>query len=256
MKSSDDESSLLRINSPERNDLGLGPTQPVRSRNLENVHLDEQLRRVKMAKYLTGYDSVTTLDLPSGGDVYLAYNDGQYKNVGAVKARFPQAVIRSITTESALHDLDADIADCEKGDFIPASAVQWAKDKIHANKGRPTIYADTSTLPAVRAALRSAGLRGKVDLIEAHYDGVRKISRGTVGKQYQDPNTSGGHWDTDVFLESWVYPRSTARGLSKPVRRSLRVLDRRLGSRQAPLTPAAKRKVRKTIKVLRKALRK
>lgn len=144
-----------------------------------------------------GYDSVTTTDLPGGGDVYLAYIDGAYANLDAVRRRFPHATIITVTVTGRA---GAHCCDQEKGDLTPAGAVAWAQREIAAGR-HPIIYTEASTWGTCKTLARKAGLRRKVQWYIADYDGVATIPRGAIGKQYRDPHTSGGHFDVSVFAD-------------------------------------------------------
>src|SRR3954470_1829797 len=101
------------------------------------------------------YDSTTTADLPPDGDLYLAYVDGRYANVDAVKARFPRKPVVRITVTG--RTFDADMADVEAGDLSPAGGAVWAKGKL-ARGEFPVLYFPESSRSAVVAALKSNGV--------------------------------------------------------------------------------------------------
>ena len=94
----------------------------------------------------TIYDSVTVSALPQvDGAMYLGYVDGTWPNFAAVKARFPHAVVLSVTTTGFT---SADICDCESGDATPAVAAAGVRDGLYK-----TVYANRATLPELVAAM-------------------------------------------------------------------------------------------------------
>jgi hypothetical protein len=155
--------------------------------------------------YAIMYDDVSASGDPPGGDGYAGYMNGLYNDYEATKARFPGKPVKSISvygTDAAA--LGADICDCETGDYTPAGAAQWARMKIDAGLGRPTIYCNTSTYNALTNALAAQRLRFGVDVDwwEAHYDNVPVLSSspGAIGKQYQSfPN-----YDISVVDPTWL----------------------------------------------------
>ena len=147
------------------------------------------------------YDSVTVTSVPTGGDLYAAYIDGNYNNLADYKRRFPHTRIVTITV---LGTAGADVADCETGDLTPAHAARWAANEIHAGR-KPTIYMNASTWPAVRAEVRKLGITGRVNYWVAQYDGHAAIPAGAVAKQYlgDHPNGRGGTYDASVVAAHW-----------------------------------------------------
>jgi hypothetical protein len=151
------------------------------------------------------YDDVSASGDPPGGDGYAGYMNGLYNDYAATKARFPGVPVKSISvwgTDPA--SLAADIADCETGDFTPADAAAWARAKIDARLGRPTLYSSTSVYNDLANALAALRLQfgTDVDYWEAHYDGVPLISAvpGAIGKQYQ----STTNYDISVVDPAWL----------------------------------------------------
>src|ERR1039458_9534992 len=92
----------------------------------------------------TMYDDISATNDPPGGDGYAGYMNGNYNDYAATVQRFPGKPVKSIAVTGAMSGaaLGADIADCETGDYNPQSAAQWARNKINAGLGRPTIYLD------------------------------------------------------------------------------------------------------------------
>src|SRR4051812_38618916 len=129
------------------------------------------------------YDSTTTADLPTDGDLYLAYVDGKYANVDAVKARFPRKPVARITVTG--RTFAADMADVEAGDLSPASGAVWAKGKLSRGEF-PVLYFPEFSRGAIVAALKANGVDPKrVGMFAAQYDGKAGLNHPEdIGKQY------------------------------------------------------------------------
>ena len=69
----------------------------------------------------TIYDAVDVAAIPANAQIILAYIDGYYQTYSAVRARFPNALILTVTT-TGLNA--ADICDVESGDATPAIAAK------------------------------------------------------------------------------------------------------------------------------------
>jgi hypothetical protein len=102
------------------------------------------------------YDSVTVERIPANATHIACYLNGLYANAGAMRKRFPHAVLVTITIDA--EDLLADCIDCETGDATPAQAAGWAIRKIRRGE-IPKIYANRSTMPFVWHLLQRAGVK-------------------------------------------------------------------------------------------------
>lgn len=159
----------------------------------------------------TFYDSTTPGDLPATARFALRYVDGAYaESLAALKQRCPNLVRAATVTVSAANNrLDADMADCERGDFTPVQAAQWAAAKRAAGKGFPTIYCEDSQHGDVILACKQRGLTlGKHYLLfVANYNGQATIPTYAVGHQYRSPGVPGasspGHYDVSVVRDYW-----------------------------------------------------
>jgi hypothetical protein len=185
----------------------------------------------------TFFDTVTTADYPRKTKNALAYYDGHYANIVAVHKRFPKATVVTVTV---LGTPGAHMADCETGDLSPTQAAAWAHGE-HSKGRTVTIYANESTMPAVKAAIDKTGLRPSLDvlLFLAKYDGDPTIPPGYVGKQYQSPDGTGrgfisAHYDVSSVLDYW-------RGVDKPPK----------PPKRTPLTRWQRRPARQLLKRLR-----
>lgn len=153
----------------------------------------------------TMYDSVVADHLPTGGDLYLAYVDGVYRNVDQVRSRFPDKLVVTVTVLGG----DADIADCENGDLTPASSVAWVRRQRAAGKD-PTVYTMEAEWDTCRAAFASAG-EPEPHWFIAHYANkqyqplpagfVPSIPAGAVACQYG--GDLPGNYDASIVADYW-----------------------------------------------------
>ena len=70
------------------------------------------------------YDSVNVAALPAGAEAYAGYYNGTYANLTELKARFPSAIIVSITPNGANGAMYIDI---EPGNAVPGDAPGFIK---------------------------------------------------------------------------------------------------------------------------------
>lgn len=143
----------------------------------------------------TMYDAVTVASVPAGATLVAGYGDGYYQNTAAFRARFPHATVVEIAV-FARDDLGT-VLDVENGDATPAQAPGWVQARRAAGVD-PTVYCNSSTWPAVRAAFQSAGV-GEPHYWVARYDGDPTIPVGAIAKQYQDP----GPYDLSSVADYW-----------------------------------------------------
>lgn len=152
----------------------------------------------------TMYDSVSASSLPSNARMVAGYVDGLYRNVAALRTRFPKATLVRITVTGGT--LDAHVADVERGDLSPQSGAAWAQRKHHAGQ-HGTLYCSTSVRSAVETECRKLGLVLGRDysIWQAQYDGRADIPAGAVAKQYlgDHPNGHGGTYDASVVADHW-----------------------------------------------------
>lgn len=142
------------------------------------------------------FDAVTVSQIPAGAQLVAGYADGPYANVPAMKRRFPHALVVPI---AIAHGTRAKVADVEKGDMTPESAVLWVRDTMHDVPNHLlTLYANTSTWPSIRSVFATA----RVTLPQwwaAHYTGVPHFEPGSIATQYIDT----GGYDESVVAAYW-----------------------------------------------------
>ena len=145
---------------------------------------------------VTIYDSVTVSALPADPDaIYLGYVDGAWPTFAAVKARFPNNLVLSVTTTGFTK---ADICDVESGDATPRIAAAGVREGLY-----DTIYsADAGMMPLVTAL---AGLNWH--WFCADWTGEEHLVPGSVATQWAAPGYgSPGNYDISVTNGSWPPP--------------------------------------------------
>jgi hypothetical protein len=183
-----------------------------------------------MTRTLTMYDAVNVDALPHHTAIALGYVDGRDTSghFAAMHRRFPGALV--IPTTVTGEHLDAKVGDVERGDMTPEHGAQWAHRKVSAGEA-PTLYCSASNWPTVRAEVAALKFPPgpPVSYLVALYDGVAKIPRGAIGKQY-----STGSFDTSIVSADWPGVIPTA--LSGRQRRRARRLVSHLSKRYTPMT--------------------
>lgn len=151
----------------------------------------------------TMYDAVDVAAIPPGAEIVAGYIDGNWPTYDALVAAFPNAQHVSIAT-GATGGAGARVADCETGDFTPASAGQWAAGEIKAGR-RPCIYYSKAAAPAVAQGLKDAGVSPtEVDFWIADWTGQAHLIPGSVATQWGSPSTgSGGNFDVSETDGTW-----------------------------------------------------
>lgn len=142
------------------------------------------------------YDSVTPSAIPQDAEVVAGYIDGRYAWSAADWNRFPRAVKLTIAV-FASHD--ADVLDVEIGDATPQEAPGWIIRQQARGLTVPTIYCNTATIGAVRAAC--AGLT--YNWWAAHYTFEPHIENGSVATQYADHGPNGENVDVSLCQVGW-----------------------------------------------------
>lgn len=143
----------------------------------------------------TMYDSINPSSIPVDAALVAGYVDGLYRNMDALAARFPNALRVPIAVFPSTDD--GLVLDVETGDATPAQAPGWVQMRRAAGVD-PTVYCNTDTWPAVRAAFQAAGVSEPHYWI-AQYDGVAAIPAGAIAKQFESTDP----WDLSVVADYW-----------------------------------------------------
>lgn len=119
---------------------------------------------------ITMFDAISVAELPAGsGYAYAGYVDGRWPTYPAIRQRFPKSPVLSIAIAASA---DADCLDVETGDATPSQAASWVLRQLQKKVWRPCLYANVSTMAAVIASVRAAGISiSTLRLWSAHYDG-------------------------------------------------------------------------------------
>lgn len=144
----------------------------------------------------TIYDAVDVAAIPASAQIILAYIDGGYRTFNAVRARFPNALILTVTTNGLN---SADICDVESGDATPAIAARGVAAGLYG-----TVYSDTSTHGALVAAIRGAW-----QWYAADPTGTPHLVPGSVATQWAWPG-HGSPGNYDISVTNGVYPNAPA----------------------------------------------
>ncbi|MFC1434362.1 hypothetical protein ACEZDB_27350 [Streptacidiphilus sp. N1-3] len=146
-----------------------------------------------MTRYM--YDAVDPSGIPAGATLVAGYVNGRYANIPELKARFPHAVVVGIAVTAGFNG--GTVLDVEAGDATPAQAPGWVKLRRAAGVD-PTVYCNTSTWPAVRAAFAAADVAPPHYWI-AHFGVAAVIPAGAIALQYK--NTA--QYDESVVAAYW-----------------------------------------------------
>lgn len=137
-----------------------------------------------------GQDSVSPAGMQKGNSVYAGYGAGSFADMTEIKTLFPGKLYLEITPFVG----PGDCLDIETGDAVPADAKTFIDQWHKVNTVKPVIYANASTMPAVKTALASVP-RTSYFLWVALWDGNPSIPAGYDAKQYS--STPG--YDSNTF---------------------------------------------------------
>ncbi len=144
------------------------------------------------------YDAVQVSAIPSNATTILAYVDGRYRTYAAVKARFPQARILTVSTTGAT---PANILDVEPGNIQPQGARLW----VEAGFGH-IIYSDRADKVRLDQAL--AGLTWQ--WYAADPTGVAHLVPDSIATQWAWPeHGSPGNYDMSVAATTAIATTTT-----------------------------------------------
>jgi hypothetical protein len=102
-----------------------------------------------------GYDSIDAAKLPTDGDFYLGYVDGNWPSYKAIKARFPNKLVIGIATSPFTND--GIIGDGPPDNGTWQQWVSWVVRRRAAGFD-PWINTNKSSWPAAQSAFRSANV--------------------------------------------------------------------------------------------------
>lgn len=144
---------------------------------------------------ITMYDSIDPMQIPLDAQAVAGYINGSWPTFSQLAARFPKAILLSITVtgDTAAHAM---AVDDEPGDVSTAGAVAWLRAAAARGTWRPCAYASASAMGGLMAAMQAAGLNlSDFRLWSAHYTGTAHIcgphscglvSRDMDGTQWTD----------------------------------------------------------------------
>lgn len=162
---------------------------------------------IDTAGWRTGYDAVTTADMPQGEFHYL-YNDGAYKAPPEAYVQFSHGEIATVCIEATTV---ANEIDYENGN--PDDVVTWARMMREDYAYDPVVYCDEESVTEVLGLFGTAGEPPPLFRIAAwgqQPEDVQDYGAGTVAVQWK--NTPG----YDVNLVSPDYPVIGAKIIPKP----------------------------------------
>lgn len=136
------------------------------------------------ANKITMYDSITVAEIPKNAEAVAGYVGGNWPTYNSLLKAFPKAHHVSIAVNASE---DAMCLDVENGDASPNEAPAWVHRQHERHVERPVIYANLSTMPAVKRALASSNVsRSKVRLWCADWTYSPHIPVGYDACQYSD----------------------------------------------------------------------
>lgn len=124
------------------------------------------------------------------------YVNGAWPSYNGLLKRYPGAKHLSIAVNAGA---DARCLDVETGDATPADAPAWVRRQHARGVARPVVYANTSTMPAVIAALEADHIKRDEYLVwTAHYTGVAHIEPGSDATQWESVERGASNYDTSL----------------------------------------------------------
>lgn len=143
------------------------------------------------------FDSTNVSNIPHGAVAVAGYVNGSFANFNEMVKAFPHAKHLSIAVSSGQ---DAHCLDIETGDATPADAPGWVRRQHTRGIKRPVVYANTSTMPAVIAALTNDDIKRSEYLVwTAHYTNTPHIEPESDATQFEDHQEL---WDASL-CEPW-----------------------------------------------------
>lgn len=124
------------------------------------------------------------------------YVNGNWPSYNGLVKRYPGAKHLSIAVNTSA---DARCLDVETGDATPDQAPGWVRRQHARGVKRPIVYANTSTMPAVIAALEHDSIKRDEYLVwTAHYTGTPHIEPGSDATQWESVEHPGHNYDTSL----------------------------------------------------------
>jgi hypothetical protein len=145
------------------------------------------------------YDAVTVEHIPLTATHVAAYVDG-YRNLEAMRKRFPKALLTTITVKGSV----ADVLDVERGAATITDARRWVLAMRKIGR-RPIVYCSKSNLPRVQTAMRDAKVADPFYWV-ADWTDVPHLVTGSIATQFK----SVPH-DYDVSLLRDDFPKPLQR---------------------------------------------
>lgn len=187
---------LKVLNAKRRVELAILERKPVPKPTPKPPSPKPQPKPKPPALRFTMYDTTDpATDLPQHYPPAVAgYVNGAWPSYNGLIKRYPRAKHLSITVNAGA---DARCLDVETGDATPAEAPAWVRRQHARGIARPVVYANTSTMPAVIAALEANSiLRHEYLVFTAHYTGVPHIEPGSDATQWESVERPGANYDT------------------------------------------------------------
>lgn len=149
-----------------------------------NAQRRRELRAKEAPHSFSMFDAIEVSQIPANAQAVAGYIGGKWPTYGELIKRFPKAKHLSIAVFASL---DAACLDIETGDASPGQAPAWVKRQKARGVKRPCLYANLSTMPAVKGALTKAGIkREDVRLWVAEWTFVPHIPPGYDACQWTD----------------------------------------------------------------------
>lgn len=154
------------------------------------------------------YDAISGSAVPTDGDLYAGYDDGNWPSAAALAARFPGKTVVHITVNP--NDNQGVVGDGPPDNGAWDEWVNWTLNRRAAGVD-PTLNTNTSNWSAGKAAFTAAGVAQPHWWI-AQYDNDPTIPAGAIAKQY-----ATGAYDTSSVADYWpgVDPAHTTPALSE-----------------------------------------
>jgi len=157
-----------------------------------------QLGALKGTPVIYMEDAVTVGDLQPGYPAYAGYYNGTYANLTAMRQRFPNAYIVSVSPDGANGSMCIDI---EPGDAVPGDAPGFWHNASHGGAIKPWFYGSASWTQSIVNALTAAGIpRSAYFIWSAHYIGAHICGPGSCGYPQADATQYGSNnaYDTSI----------------------------------------------------------